>query len=140
MTNLSEGKAIEKAVNAMLGGSEPDDMSYDLKVGDKRVEVKSFYFFTGADNKLGRAKINKETHETGSCDIYVFMGKSKNKPKMRLFFVLTWDELDRIIRRYKLKAHNSGIGSNIPLYEISWMMLLSSRTHKKCKHFMEDSP
>lgn len=132
--NREESDKIEEIISALIQGEMSDDESYDILVdGHNRVEVKSFYFFTGKARKLGKIKINQNTHENKSCNYYFFVGKSHKGQKIRMGLFLSWDEVDSLIKKYKLKAHRIPCG--VSVFEMSWMRLLNPKMHRKMRTF-----
>lgn len=135
--NYDEGIEVEKLVATLINASHVSTLeNYDvLTLKNHKVEVKSFYFFTGWKKRLGKIKININTHENKSCDYYLFVGKSHQGRFIRFVLILTWDEVDCLIKKLKKKPHALKCG--VSVFEFSWMQLLNTSVHRKNNHFQK---
>jgi hypothetical protein len=136
--NKWEGEDIEDYIARIFKGRRLGEKpGYDLDAGKRHIEVKSFYFFVGKAENInsrthGKIKIYCRAHEKNRGTenfLYVIVGKVRGRRVRRLVFVLTWDEMDEVIRRNRCKERRFPNGMDV--YELYWTQLLCTETLKK---------
>ncbi|MFA5132828.1 MAG: hypothetical protein WC444_05905 [Candidatus Paceibacterota bacterium] len=132
--NKAEGTEIEQFIGAMLRGtltSEFDD--HDIDLGKFKIEIKSFYFYTGTKRKqVGKVKINANTHNNikhPDTFYYIFIGKSLQSPRIRMPLILSWREVDGMIKGEHKRANR--FPSGVECYELSWIQILKRKYIRK---------
>ena len=110
--NRIDGLKIEKLIAKLLNGKIVKSQHYDIQA-EGLVEVKSFYVFSKSG--YGSIAINKKTHEryktllnNKNCR-YIFVGKTrKHMYPIRLIFVMTWEEVDKLLEGRKVYKWSDG--------------------------------
>ena len=110
--NRIDGLNIEKLIAKLLNGKIVRSRHYDIQA-DGLVEVKSFYM--RGNRCYGNISINRDTHErykqlldNRNCR-YIFVGKThKHEYPIRLIFIMTWEEVDKLLEGRKLYNWSDG--------------------------------
>jgi len=135
-----EGEFIEKIIAKIFNGELMKCKYFDI-TANGIIEVKSFYFFWGKNNNASTIRINKKTFEmyrhklrNDNCR-FILVGKTKKKYyPIRMVFVVTWKEMDELLKKYGRKIEKKGRGM---YYSISWTKLLQAkciRCIEKCSN------
>ena len=134
--NKWEGEDIEDFIARVFAGRKLSEKpGYDVDAGKRHIEVKSFYFFVGKKDKVkhhGKIKIYCDAHNSNKDTenfLYAIVGKVKGRRVRRMLFILTWAEMDEVIKRHKCKRHR--FPNNLEVYELHWTQFLCNTTLKK---------